>query len=163
SLVTIGTPHRGTPLADLARNGPLAWARRLVGALGVPLEALDWLSPAALADFNASVPDAPGVRYACVVRGIHSAASFLPFALAPAPASLRRAAGPNDGLAPIAPQYWGETLAEIEADHFSQIGWRVAIRSTFDAPGLYAFIVARLGDAPPPRPAAASRPPSELR
>jgi hypothetical protein len=37
---------------------------------------------------------------------------------------------------PIASQYWGETLAEIEADHFAQIGWRVAMRRTFDAAGL---------------------------
>ncbi|MGH9884877.1 MAG: esterase/lipase family protein, partial [bacterium] len=41
SLVTVGTPHRGTPLADLALKGPLDWARRIVRALGVPLEALE--------------------------------------------------------------------------------------------------------------------------
>jgi triacylglycerol lipase len=149
SLVTIGTPHRGTPLADLARSAPLDWARRIVRALGVPLEALDWLSPDALADFNATTLDAPGVRYACVVGGMHRDDSFVPFALAPAHAYLRRVAGPNDGLVPIASQYWGETLAEIEADHFAQIGWRVARRTTFDAPGLYAFLIARLGDAAP--------------
>jgi hypothetical protein len=68
--------------------------------------------------------------------------------MVPAHAYLRRIAGPNDGLVPISSQYWGETLAEIEADHFAQIGWRVAMRGSFDAPGLYAFIIARLGDAP---------------
>jgi triacylglycerol lipase len=148
SLVTVGTPHRGTPLADLARTGPLEWTRRLVGALGVPLDALDWLSTDALARFNEHVVDAPGVRYACVVGGMHRDDSPVPLALVPAHAYLRRVAGPNDGLVPIASQYWGETLAEIEADHFAQIGWRVAMRRTFDAPGLYAFVVARLGDAP---------------
>jgi hypothetical protein len=51
---------------------------------------------------------------------------------------------------PVASQYWGETLAEIEADHFAQIGWRVAMRQSFDAAGLYAFVIARLGDAPRP-------------
>ena len=148
SLVTVGTPHRGTPIADLALARPLDWARRLVRVLGVPLEALEWLGTDALAEFNAQVLDVPGVRYACVVGGMHRDDSFVPLALAPAHAYLRRVAGPNDGLVPIASQYWGETLAEIEADHFAQIGWRVAMRQTFDAPGLYAFVIARLGDAP---------------
>jgi triacylglycerol lipase len=156
SLVTVGTPHRGTPLADLAVAGPLDWARRVVGALGVPLEALEWLGTDALARFNAQVIDVPGVRYACVVGGMQREDSVVPLALVPAHAYLRRVAGPNDGLVPIASQYWGETLAEIEADHFAQIGWRVAMRGSFDAAGLYAYIVARLGDAPGARPAAAT-------
>ena len=160
SLVTVGTPHRGTPLADLAVKGPLDWARRIIGALGVPLEALEWLGTDALAAFNAQVVDVPGVRYACVVGGMHRADSVVPLALIPAHAYLRRIAGPNDGLVPIASQYWGETLAEIEADHFAQIGWRVAVRGSFDAAGLYAYVVARLGDAAPavvPAPRAAAR------
>lgn len=156
SLVTIGTPHRGTPLADLAVKGPLDWARRTIGALGLPVAALEWLSTDALAAFNAQVLDVPGVRYACVVGGMLRPDSTVPLALVPAHAYLRRVAGPNDGLVPISSQYWGETLAEIEADHFAQIGWRVAMRGSFDAPGLYAYIVARLGDAPPAAVAAAA-------
>jgi triacylglycerol lipase len=147
ALVTIGTPHRGTPLADLATDGPLALARRAVSALGMPLPALDWLSTAALERFNRDVTDAPGVRYACVVGGIRDDKTPIPLAIAPAHAYLRRVAGANDGLVPMASQYWGETLAEIEADHFAQIGWPLGIRRTFDALGLYAFVVARLGDA----------------
>jgi triacylglycerol lipase len=149
SLVTIGTPHRGTPLADLATGGPLAIARRALAALGMPLHALDWLSTSALERFNREVPDVPGVRYACVVGGIRDEGTPVALAIAPVHAYLRRIGGPNDGLVPISSQFWGETLAEIEADHFAQVGWRVGIRGTFDAAGLYAFVVARLGDAPP--------------
>ena len=148
SLVTVGTPHRGTPLADLAMKSPLVWARRIIRAMGLPMEAIEWLSTEALAKFNAQVLDVPGVRYACVVGGMRSRDSAVPLALAPAHAYLRRVAGPNDGLVPIASQYWGETLAEIDAHHYAQIGWRVAVRHTFDAAGLYAFVIARLGDAP---------------
>src|SRR5207248_7006465 len=88
SLVTIGTPHRGTPLADLATEGPLALARRAVGALGMPLAALDWLSTTALDRFNREVTDIAGVRYACVVDGIRNHATPIPLAIAPAHAYL---------------------------------------------------------------------------
>lgn len=146
SLVTIGTPHRGTPLADLATDGPLALARKTIAALGVPLDAVDWLSTSALERFNREVIDAPGVRYASVVGGIREPSTPVSLAIAPAHAYLRRIAGPNDGLVPMTSQYWGETLAEIEADHFEQIGWRMPMRGSFDALAMYAFVVARLGD-----------------
>ena len=146
ALVTIGTPHRGTPIADLAVDGPLGIARRAIGKLGIQIHALDWLSTSALARFNAEVVDVPGVRYACVVAGIRDPQTPVALAIQPLLGFLRRVAGPNDGLVPIASQYWGETLAEIEADHFAQVGWKTTIRGTFDALGLYSFIVARLGD-----------------
>jgi len=148
SLVTVGTPHRGTPIADLVLDGPISWAHRVLRAIGLPIEAVEWLSTEALARFNREVPDVPGVRYACVVGGMQRVDSIVPLALVPAHAYLRKVSGANDGLVPVSSQFWGETLAEIEADHFSQIGWRVALRTTFDALGLYAFVVARLGDAP---------------
>jgi triacylglycerol lipase len=149
SLVTVGTPHRGTPLADLATNGgALEWPRKIVAALGIPLHALDWLSTPSLELFNKDVVDARGVRYACVVGGLRAASPIIPLPLVPAHSYLRRVAGANDGLVPMSSQYWGETLAEIEADHFAQVGWRVSVRGEFDALGLYAFVVARLGDAP---------------
>lgn len=146
SLVTVGTPHRGTPIADLAISGPLSVARKAISTVGIRLHALDWLSPAALARFNEQVKDVPGVRYACVVAGIREASTPISLALVPAHAYLRRIAGPNDGLVPIASQYWGEVLAEIEADHWEQVGWRTTMRGTFDALAMYAWVVARLGD-----------------
>jgi triacylglycerol lipase len=148
ALVTIGTPHRGTPLADLVLTGPIGWAHGVLRTVGLPTEAIAWLGTEALERFNQEVRDVPGVRYACVVGGMRSAGTPVPLPLVPAHAFLRRAAGANDGLVPVSSQYWGETLAEIEADHFAQIGWRVDLRGTFDALGLYAFVVARLGDAP---------------
>ncbi|HEX5059571.1 MAG TPA: alpha/beta fold hydrolase [Kofleriaceae bacterium] len=151
ALVTIGTPHRGTPLADLATDGALGLARKAIGALGLPLHALDWLSTSALERFNAEIKDVPGVRYTCVVGGIKNPQTPIALALSPIHAYLRRLAGPNDGLVPISSQFWGETLAEIEADHWQQVGWRMSMRGTFDALGMYAYIVSRLGDAPPKR------------
>ncbi len=146
TLVTIGTPHHGTPLAAIGEDGALSAVRKLMRLFGI--RALDWLSPSALERFNAEVPDAPEVRYTCVVGGIRSEATGVPLALSPVHHYLRRVAGANDGLVPIASQVWGEVLAEIEADHFAQVGWRFTARSSFDATALYAWVIARLGDTP---------------
>jgi triacylglycerol lipase len=151
SLVTVGTPHRGSPIADLMLRGPLDWPRKLVNAIGIPMDAVEWLSTRAMAKFNDEITDVPGVRYACVVGGIRSPKTRVPLVIKPAQRYLRRTAGANDGIVPMSSQYWGETLAEIEADHFAQVGWRFSMGNTFDALGLYAFIVARLGDAPMPQ------------
>lgn len=151
SLVTVGSPHRGSPIADLMLRGPLDWPRKLVHAVGIPMDAVEWLSTQAMAKFNEEITDVPGVRYACVVGGIRSPKTRIPLVIRPAQRYLRRTSGANDGIVPMSSQYWGETLAEIEADHFAQVGWRFSMGNTFDALGLYAFIVARLGDAPLPR------------
>jgi triacylglycerol lipase len=146
SLVTVGTPHRGSPIADLMLKGPLDWPRKLVHAIGIPMDAVEWLSTQAMAKFNDEITNVPGVRYASVVGGIRSARTRVPLVIKAAHRYMRRTSGANDGLVPMSSQYWGETLAEIEADHFAQVGWRFSMGNTFDAAGLYAFIVARLGD-----------------
>jgi triacylglycerol esterase/lipase EstA (alpha/beta hydrolase family) len=144
SLVTVGTPHHGTPLAAIGEAGVLRGVRKAMRLLGI--SAIDWLSPTALERFNREIADVAGVRYACVVGGIRSETTGVPLALSPVHHYLRRVSGANDGLVPIASQVWGEVLAEIEADHFAQVGWRFTARSTFDAAALYAWIIARLGD-----------------
>ena len=147
ALVTIGTPHRGSPIADLASSGALGVLRKAIAKIGLPMHAVDWLTAAALEKFNREIVDVPGVRYACVVGGIREKTP-VSLAVMPLHAYLRKVSGENDGLVPVSSQYWGETLAEIEADHFAQIGWRFGLRGTFDALGLYSMIVARLGDGP---------------
>src|SRR3569623_464161 len=144
TLVTSGTPHHGTPLSAIGEAGALSAVRKLLRLFGI--RAFDWLSPSALERFNAEVPDAPGVRYACVVGGIRSDSTGGPLALSPVQHYLRRTAGANNGRVPIASQVGGEVLAEIEADHFAQVGWRFTARSSFDATALYAWVVARVGD-----------------
>src|SRR5690606_30183867 len=84
ALVTIGTPRRGTPLADLVLKGPIGWAHGVLRAAGLPTEAVAWLGTEALERFNLEVRDAPGVRYACVVGGLQRAGSPVPLPLVPA-------------------------------------------------------------------------------
>ncbi len=121
SLTTIGTPHRGTPIADLGAE--LLRRLRLDIALGplVNLQALHDLTPSRMLAFNRQVRDLPSVRYLSVVArapdsGVHPL-------LRPAHQWLQRSVGANDGLVPSRSQRWGTVLCEVEADHWSQIGW----------------------------------------
>lgn len=140
ALVTVGTPHRGTPVADLTADlaGRLGVTRALSLA-GVGLEALHDLTGAGLERFNEQVPDVRSVAYGSVVGAVRSRRRMNPLLL-PTQLWLADRAGPNDGIVPAASQRWGEVLAEIEADHWAQIGWS----RHFDAGGFYARLLREL-------------------
>ena len=128
SLTTIGTPHRGSPLAELGVN-LLAICRRIFKTLD--LEALHDLTSGRMSAFNLEIPDVPTVAYASVVAsGDRAVMNPLLWA---SHLYLSECAGPNDGVVPASSQHWGEVWREICADHWAQIGWS----SAFDAPGLY--------------------------
>jgi triacylglycerol lipase len=140
ALVTVGTPHRGTPLADVATG--LAERGRVLGGLrriGVAVDGFHDLTTARMDAFNAAVPDARGVLYASVVGTPARRRDVSPI-LVPSFVWLSEAAGENDGVVPAASQRWGEVLCEIGADHFAQIGWS----TRFDAAELYAELLREL-------------------
>lgn len=140
ALVTVGTPHRGSPIADLSSD--VARRLGLIRALelaGVRLEALRDLGTAEMERFNAAVPDAREVAYASVVGIVRRKRRTSPL-LVPTHLWMKRAWGENDGLVPAASQRWGQVLAEVEADHWAQAGWSRA----FDAPGFYVALLREL-------------------
>src|SRR5947209_628723 len=127
SLVTIGAPHRGPPLADLPLSRATARLLRI--------QALRDLTPRALERFNRETPDDPEVAYCSVVARtdlLHTNPL-----LWPSHAYLSAHGGANDGLVPASSQKWGKVLREIEADHWAQVGWSLK----FDAVGLYEEIL----------------------
>lgn len=139
SLVTLGTPHRGTPIADLGTRlvGDKLLLRPILGACGVGLDAFYDLTCARTAAFNEEVLDRAGIFYGSVVgradrRGLHPL-------LVPTHRLLSRA-GANDGVVPAASQAWGEVLFEVEADHWAQVGWS----KRFDAAALYVDLLREL-------------------
>ncbi|MFL5310583.1 MAG: lipase family alpha/beta hydrolase, partial [Myxococcales bacterium] len=137
SLVTIGTPHQGTPVADLGAGiVPAGVSRALSKVLDV--RALHDLTTGSLERFNRDVPDAAGVAYCSVVG--RSALSHTNPLLWPSHAYLSARSGANDGLVPSASQGWGKVIREVEADHWAQIGWSLR----FDAVGLYEDILREL-------------------
>lgn len=140
SLVTVGAPHRGTPVADLGEGVAARLGLRFaLERAGVGFEALRDLTQARMEAFNAEVPDAPGVAYGSVVGVARRKLRMNPLLL-PTYLYLKRRAGENDGMVPASSQRWGEVLAEIEADHWAQIGWS----RHFDAADFYARLMREL-------------------
>jgi triacylglycerol lipase len=140
SIVTIGTPHRGTPIADLSSVPVAAIMRRMLTSAGLDSSAIPWLTTERAHAFNENVPNVAGVLYGCVI-GYSSRLQAVNPLLLPGHYYLRRCAGDNDGLVPASSQLWGELFGEIHADHWAQIGWSIA----FDAGAFYEGLLRKLG------------------
>lgn len=124
ALITIGTPHHGTPLADQG----VAWLadrlrlRAVMARLGIQIGAFDDLTTSRLRSFNTEVIDRRGVFYGSVVGSAQLDARTHPV-LRPWVTVMRAWIGDNDGLVPAGSQAWGRVLMKVDADHFAQIGW----------------------------------------
>src|SRR5205085_11719732 len=66
SVTTVGTPHRGSPVADWVASRFGRVMAPVLRGLGIPSDALDDLRTDRCARFNEDVADAPGVRYQSV-------------------------------------------------------------------------------------------------
>jgi triacylglycerol lipase len=143
SLTTIGTPHYGTPLADLMFPfGNWRTLRGLLDSLGANVDGLYDVSTARMQHFNRTVLNSPRVVYSSVVGAVGPDVSSLNALLALGHGYLLRKAGRNDGIVPAASQLWGEPIGEVEADHWAQIGWF----GRFDVQGFYARLALQLAE-----------------
>jgi triacylglycerol lipase len=121
SLTTLGTPHRGSPLADWGVRRLERLAKPVLDLLGVPPGAFYDLTTARCRAFNEQTPDAPGVRYFSVA-GRYEGRWDNPAWLLSAPL-IARAEGINDGLVSLASARYGEGCEVWEADHLNLAGW----------------------------------------
>jgi triacylglycerol lipase len=142
SLTTIGSPHQGSPIADLLLLRPLdqrlarleafihhpllgeALVRAGLDLLGLDGNALDDLSTEKMAQFNQDFPDHPTVRYYSVAGAGRSRVpqtSRLLFGFYLYIKSLR--GEPNDGLVTVSSaQRWNADSQIWPTDHADEIG-----------------------------------------
>ncbi len=141
SLTTVGTPHRGTPIADISARvlGEGLLLRKLLGTIGVDVGGLYDLTTSRMEEFNRDVPDSWRVSYQSYLAKAAPGDGINPLLL-PAHLYLRERVGDNDGLVPADSQRWGEVVGTVEADHWAQIGWS----RKFDARAFYAAVVREL-------------------
>lgn len=153
SLTTLGTPHRGSPIANLALKAFIDPCGRLLGKMNVPrpLKLLQEqtaahrdLRPEACAEFNARTPDAPGVAY--FSWGGAPPPSAIHWLLRVTHEILSRTGpdgGNNDGLVTLASARWSGWRGSVPADHIGLVGWQLmeAARKHFRPEDLYLKVV----------------------
>lgn len=121
SITTIGTPHLGTPLADMAARR-LSLLYRGLERFGVTLDGLHQVSRRHTRKLTADWQDPE--RAACWSIAGDPGTENLFFGLRPTHALLRQWEGPSDGLVPKkSAEGWGEPLSPWPHDHFRQINW----------------------------------------
>ena len=121
SLVTVGTPHRGSTFADWVVSRLARMIRPLFRIIGCPDDALFDLTTDSCRRFNELVIDAPGVRYRSVAgfceRPWLGAEWALPSRI------VGRHEGANDGVVSVASATWGERTDMWNGDHLNIVNW----------------------------------------
>lgn len=130
SLTTIGTPHRGSCVADVAL-GILPSSNSLLNffrGFGLDIGAIHDLSTTKALEFNALTPDAKGVYYRSVMGEFDplwaAKMRLLPHRYLTIPLLTARE-GPNDGMVSVESARWGTTQELWKGDHFNLVNWNV--------------------------------------
>ena len=129
SLTTIGTPHQGTPIADLVRTLPGLEA--VMEHAGIDVKGLADLTTSASVSFNRTVLDVPSVHY-FALAGEFAPPRFLGYPLGmlgPSHDVVRGQDGANDGLVSTRSALFRErgdrwtVLGQWPENHFRLINW----------------------------------------
>ena len=124
ALVTISTPHRGSPYANwcMLNLGKRLGGLKLMKLLGLDVRAISDLTLESCARFNEKVSDHPDVRYFSIsaCRPWHHIPAFL----LPSYKVIHEIEGDNDGMVSVTSAQWGQHLGTWPADHLHVINKR---------------------------------------
>lgn len=158
SLVTMSTPHRGSPVADVVLESPervqgwltdaANWAGSSVleGGSSDFRRAIHDLTPGHVIEtFNQQVQDHESVRYWSYSgrAGKGTDIGINPL-LRPQNTMIYKREGVNDGFVSVESSKWGTHLGNVDADHAQQIGIDLTPSGSFDSTEFYAGIVSML-------------------
>jgi triacylglycerol lipase len=127
ALLTITTPHRGSPYADwcVRHVGKRLHGFELMEFLGLDVSAARDLTTEACARFNEQITDVPGVGYFSV-SAAREWPKVAPFVLH-SHKVISEIEGPNDGVVSVKSSTWGTHLGTWRADHFHTINKRYVL------------------------------------
>ncbi len=126
TLVTIGTPHRGSYFADwgvkvLGERLKLIWVLEKI--FGIDTAGFRDLMTEICKKFNDEITNVEGIKY---ISYAGSQKWYKINLLLQMPYwYIRYKAGANDGLVHLESAKWGEFKGVIDADHLNQIGWTI--------------------------------------
>jgi len=161
SLVTMSTPHRGSPVADIVLESPervQSWLSEAANWAGSSVldggsadfhQAVKDLSPSHVVnEFNVEVLDHEDVRYWSYAgragKGTENGINPL---LRPQNTLIYKREGVNDGFVSVESAKWGDFLGVVEADHAEQIGIDLTPSGSFVSTEFYAGIATKLAEA----------------
>jgi triacylglycerol lipase len=126
ALVTVCTPHRGSPWADwcVENLGRRLRAIDLIERLGLDMQGVVDVTTESCRRFNAEIHDLPGLPYFSVSAS-QPWRKMPAFALVPWRV-ISKAEGPNDGLVSVKSARWARHLATWEADHWHTVNRRLS-------------------------------------
>jgi triacylglycerol lipase len=138
SLTTIGTPHQGSPIADLVGVAAPPGFDQIVQSAGIDIKGIADLTTTACARFNQEILDSPKVRYLSIASSFEPPRVFgVPVGvLALTHDIVRNKEGENDGVVSVESARFGQrreswTFSEIwPGNHFRQINWGTNILLT---------------------------------
>jgi triacylglycerol lipase len=124
ALLTIATPHRGTPQADFWAENVAAQrvALPLMDLLGVNAKGVFDLTTAGMEKFNEQVHDHPEVRYFSISTACPAAR--VPIVLQPGYWIIRNKEGENDAVVSAASAVWGQHLGTWPVHHMLAVDHR---------------------------------------
>jgi triacylglycerol lipase len=127
ALLTVTTPHRGSPFADWSVRylGKRLGGLRLMRALGLDVQGVNDLTTESCRRFNEEIIDSPKVQYFSIgaARPWHRVP---PFALHSFKI-IAEAEGENDGLVSVKSSTWARHLGVWPADHWHTINHRLVL------------------------------------
>ena len=127
ALLTITTPHRGSPYADwcVKNLGEKLGGLRLMKKIGLDVRAISDLTTENCRRFNREIEDVPGVDYFSIsaARPRHRVPAFAMHAHK----IIADIDGDNDGLVSVKSSMWGQHLGVWPADHFHCVNHRFTI------------------------------------
>jgi triacylglycerol lipase len=126
AIVTVTSPHRGSPLADwvVQHLGKRMRGIDLVRFLGLDLQAIHDLTTTRCAAFNEEVTDVPAVRYFSVSAKQH--VDRMPVFALHSHRLIHAAEGDNDGMVSVKSSTWGKHLGVWPVDHWHSCNHRLA-------------------------------------
>jgi triacylglycerol lipase len=150
SLSTVGTPHRGTSIADWGtKRGGLIM--QLLRKLKMDTKVIHDLTTESCQRFNEEVENAPQVKY-FTYSGSKEKFRVSPF-FWPAYDVIMANEGENDGLVSVSSARWGaegvKYMGNFRADHLDLIGWNLGLKllRSFNAKRFYHHVAGNIKEA----------------
>ncbi len=133
SVVTMATPHRGSPLVEIAKGfssrHPLI--HRAFCAVNYDINqrlgSFQDLALDAALEFNEKYPDLADVDYASVVFKLERNQMSWPVRLANSLLDEDHKMKDHDGYVEASSQQWGKLIAEMDVDHLGQTGFSFSL------------------------------------